>query len=418
MKTRKEGLCFLICLFGMLFCCACGRQEEDLGEEYREGTDYQVFFGRDSMPCIQKGGDGYYFLVSDHLYYYNTAMEQAIPVCGKADCSHSGEDCHAYMGPFVSEINYYDHKLYYIASERKEAEGVEGYFLWSVSEDGSQREKVAQILTIEEEDDGVMFELCVHRGYAYFSAVKGQGGDKKSKASVQKINVEGTPVCTDVVSYEGYSAGIAGLTAYGNTLIVEGEYADAPYANAPVHTDFIDIRDGSRKQDVLYDPAKNFTYRIDLVCKQGNEVIYSDKGKFFSLDVKSGEAKPLTQYETAYGCLSSMEGDYWYACNWEECREKNKYEDYGIDVLDKNGKKIADIPLKEEMEWRFGDESYAFAIGFSEGNYMVYMLEKKPLLSGGAEWKQVLTVFGDGADEEEDADEGSYEDGSEEDFME
>ena len=145
MKTRKEGLCFLICLFGMLFCCACGRQEEDLGEEYREGTDYQVFFGRDSMPCIQKGGDGYYFLVSDHLYYYNTAMEHAIPVCGKADCSHSGEDCHAYMGPFVSEINYYDHKLYYIASERKEAEGVEGYFLWSVSEDGSQREKVALI---------------------------------------------------------------------------------------------------------------------------------------------------------------------------------------------------------------------------------------------------------------------------------
>ncbi len=156
-----------------------------------------------------------------------------------------------------------------------------------------------------------------------------------------------------MVSYEGYSAGIAGLTAYGNTLIVEGEYADTPYANAPVHTDFIDIRDGSRKQDVLYDPAKNFTYRIDLVCKQGNEVIYSDKGKFFSLDVKSGEEKPLTQYETAYGCSSSMEGDYWYACNWEECREKNKYEDYGVDVLDKNGKKIADIPLKEEMEWHF-----------------------------------------------------------------
>lgn len=403
MSRRKTFFYILLSLYSLLLFCACGRQEtEDLGEEYQEGMDYQAGLGQQSMPQIQKVGDGYYFLVSDRLYYYAPPMEQAIPVCGKADCDHTGEDCHAYMGSFVDEINYYDHKIYYIAEDRDEIENVGRYFLWFVSEDGSRREKVAQIATVEEDSGGVGFQLCVHRGYAYFVVDINRGVDKKTKTAVQKINLEGAPVCSEVAVYEGYCPGIKDLTAYGNTLVVSGSSADTPYGDAPVHTDFFDIRDGSRRQDVLYDPAPNFEWSINFLRKRGNEVVYQDSNsrKLFSLDLGSGETKALAQYGTVHVC-SALEGEYFYTCNWTECREKNNFEDYGIEVFGADGNKVAAIPMEEEMSWEYGDGSYLFAIGFHEGDRTVFIIDKEQMLKGETEWKPVLTVSGEDADDVE-----------------
>lgn len=427
MSKRKTILYILLSLYSLFLFCACGQQEaEDLGEEYQEGMDYQTSLGQQSMPQIQKAGDGYYFLVSDRLYYYAPSMEQAIPLCGKADCDHTGEDCHAYMGSFVDKINYYDHKIYYIAEDKDEIENVGRYFLWFVSEDGSRREKVAQIATVEE-DGGVGFQLCVHRGYAYFVVDINRGVDKKTKTAVQKINLEGAPVCSEVAVYEGYCPGIKDLTAYGNTLVVSGSSADTPYGDAPVHTDFFDIRDGSRQQDVLYDPAPHFEWSINFLCKRGKEVVYqdSDSRKLFSLDLGSGETKALAQYGTVHVC-SALEGDYFYTCNWNECREKNNFEGYGIEVFSADGKKVAAIPMEEEMSWEYGDGSYLFAIGFHEGDRTVSIIDKEQMLQGETEWKTVLTVSGEDADDVESSEDANnegneddaYEDGSQKDFME
>lgn len=217
MKKTKILLCLLMG-FLCLALSACNQDKvEDLGEEYIEGSDYQSQFG--SMPQIQKVGNGYYFLVSERLYYYDPSMQQAVPVCNKADCDHSAESCNASMSG-ATEINYYDHKFYYIASENDD---MEKWFLYYLSEDGKQREKVTQIATLDSSDKGISFQLCVHRGYAYFSILKGTSL-KKRTAVVQKVSLQGDADWTEVAAMEGYGATIDDLAAYGNTLVVTGSY--------------------------------------------------------------------------------------------------------------------------------------------------------------------------------------------------
>ncbi len=171
--------------------------------------------------------------------------------------------------------------------------------------------------------------------------------------------------------------------------------------------------------------------RFDIVFLDiQNEVVYQDSNsrKLFSLDLGSGETKALAQYGTVHVC-SAMEGEYFYTCNWTECREKNNFEDYGIEVFGADGNKVAAIPMEEEMSWEYGDGWYLFAIEFHEGDRTVSIIDKDQMLKGETEWKPVLTMSGEDADNEGDEDyvknedyagnEGdAYEDGSEKDFME
>ena len=360
---------------------ACNQKEViKLGEQYVEGSDWQSNFGAGSLPRIQKVGKGYYFLLSSRLYYYEKSMEQAVPVCSKANCNHSGDDCNAYMDD-ASEINYYDHKIYFIASENSDSEK---WFLYFISEDGRQREKVEQIATVEAADWGVSFELCIHRGYAYFSVSKG-AALKKRKAVVYRIPLQGRVKWSEVATVEGYGAKIEDIRAYGNTLVVVGCYAITINSGFRTHTNLIDLQSGKEKKDVLFDESRDVVF----VYKNKEDVYYYDDQKLFRLNLKTKERKKITGENRVY-VACCFDGEYFYSCNWSVCREKGDYQDYRIDVYDIEGEKIGEIPLKENMEWEYGDENFCFAVSSEDGKTVVWQFDKGKMTEKGTEWNGIM----------------------------
>lgn len=386
-KYQHLVIC-LILILTCIFSTACNEERlEDLGEQYVEGSDWQSGFGSGSLPRIQKAGKGYYFLVSQHLYYYEQSMEQAVPVCNKADCSHTDETCNASMGD-GPEINYYDHKFYYIASENNNAEK---WYLYFLSEDGRQREKVAQIATLDPSDNGVHFEFCVHRGNVYFSVSKG-ATLKKRKAVVERISLNGSLDRKEVASVEGYGAAIENLQAFGNTLVITGCYADSVDSDFRTHTDFVDIRNGKERKDILYDKERDLV----MIYKKEDDVFYYDSNKLYRLNMDSNKREEVTKEMKIYA-ECSFQGQYLYSCNWYDCHEKNDYRNYGIDIIDEKGEKTGKIPLEENMEWEFGDNDYCFAFAYDDGKYMVKQFDKSRLSEKDAEWKDIL-VLGEDSD--------------------
>ncbi len=387
-----RGKIIIICyiMICTLLFCACGQQatqepEKELGEEYVSGSDYQTFFG--TMPQVQKVGDGYYLLVSERLFYYDGSMEQAVPVCGRADCNHLGENCNAKMSG-ANEINYYDHKFYYIASENDEKEK---WFLYSLSEDGEQREKVLQIATLDPQDQGISFQLCVHRGYAYFSVRKISSLERR-KAIVQRISLRGKATCSEIMYMEGYGAAIEDLSAYGNTLVVVGSYANSADSDFRWHTNFVDIQSGGVKQDVLFEPGRDLIF----IYKNREYVYYYDSHKLYRRNIDTNDTKEVKTDSDVYVACNS-DGAHLYSCNWDQCRETKDYRDYRIDAYDMDGNKAGNIPLTEGMDWQYGDETSCFAYAFDNktGSCSVRLFDKGQLPGEGGEWKNILVTGGD-----------------------
>jgi len=368
----------------MLSVACTQNSSEHLGEGYHEGTDWQSNFGAGSLPQIQRAGNGYYFLMSEYLYYYDKSMEQAVPVCSKADCNHSAADCNAYMGD-ASEINYYDDKIYFIASENGDSEK---WFLYSISEDGRQREKVDQVATLESTDMGISFEFCVHRGYAYFSASKG-AALKKRKAQVWKVPLRGGK-WSEVASVEGYGAKIEDIGAYGNTLVVVGYYAASVNSDFRTHTNFVQLQSGKEQKDVLFDEKRDVVF----IHKDKQDVYYYDDQKLYRLNTNTKEKTNLTGERTIYvDCC--FDGKYFYSCNWSDCREKGDFRNYRIDVYDMKGKRIGEIPLKENMDWQYGDKTFCFAYSLENETYTMHYFDKEKLLEEHTGWEKLLVLRGE-----------------------
>lgn len=129
--------------------------------------------------------------------------------------------------------------------------------------------------------------------------------------------------------------------------------------------------------------------------KDKNDVYYYDSNRFFVLDLDNNERKAVpTDGDVFVEC--SSDGRYLYTCNWDVCREKGDYQEYGIDVYDMGGKLKGKISLGENMEWKYGDQSFCFAYDFEDGTYSVKQFSMEQLPGKNADWKEILTVKGDG----------------------
>lgn len=382
-KMKKIVTFLLICLCSVVLAACESENYEDLGEKYIEGMDYQTSFG--SMPQVQKVGNAYYFLAKEHLYYYDESMKEAVPVCNKVDCDHLGTDCNASMSG-ADEINYYDHKFYYISSENND--GIEWY-LYYLSEDGKRREKVAQIATLEPSDRGISFQLCVHRGYAYFSVLKASSL-KKRDVKVDRISLDGNAEWENVQTITGFGAAIMDLSAYGNSLVVMSAYANTASGDFFEHTNFVDIRTGTEKKDVLYSEKSDLMF----LSKVGNKVYYYDTDKVCVLDIETNKSQEIKSNEKLYAD-TWVNGEYIYSCNAEKCRDTGKFEDYGLNVFRLNGEKAGYIPMNQTMTWQYGDEKYIFAESFTDEKREVLLFDKKDITNKSAKWKSIIALKGE-----------------------
>ena len=100
---------------------------------------------------MEQGGDskGNFILYADH------GSDTLIRLCGRADCSHSDEDCNAYLYR-GSSLSYYNDHLYGVSGKLSE----EACMLVRMNPDGSNHVAVLDILEFAREHGGDYVEWC------------------------------------------------------------------------------------------------------------------------------------------------------------------------------------------------------------------------------------------------------------------
>ena len=97
MKKRYRIITAVLLAALLLFTgCSSNRIHANVNqnaEEYVANEDFQNYL--DSYSSFVKTEDGYYFMNSLTLYFYDTEKNEAYPVCNKANCEHNGSDCPA-----------------------------------------------------------------------------------------------------------------------------------------------------------------------------------------------------------------------------------------------------------------------------------------------------------------------------------
>lgn len=393
-KVKSVNLLIMV----MLLCAApcfmtgCGNPNyEKLGREYDTEYDFQYFFG--SMPSVQKVDKGYYFLLGEFLFYYDNTMEQACIVCNKYDCNHQNEECNAYLAG-ATEINYFNKKLYYIAPEEEYSEN---WYLFCVSCDGKRREKIVQVATLNPEDNGISFQMCVHRGKIFFSVLKSTNLKKRS-AVVYEVELEGRHTWKEIDSFEGYGAAIDDIAAYGNTLVVLASYADSEEGEFRYHTDLVNLEKVDVKKDVIYDKDRDAIFAF----MNKDVLYYYSDNKLFSKNINNGEEKCVSGSNVFYDEIN-FDGNYIYNSNWTICRENNDFSDYRIDIYDLNGHKKKSISMTENMTWLYGDKEAFLFTDRTDEKVNVKIYDKSGIGSENNDFKNILTLIGD-----EDGNQESY----------
>lgn len=380
---KKKVIILLLCIFSCFITGCVNTEYDNLGKEYVEGCDFQYFFG--SMPCVQKVEKGYYFLLSEYLYYYDETMEQACKVCNKYNCNHQNEECNAYLAG-ATEINCFENKLYYIAPEE---EASDNWYLFYVSGNGKRREKIVQVATLNPEDNGISFQMCVHRGKLFF-CVKKSTTLKKETASVYEVELNGKHRWKKIDSFEGYGATVDDIAAYGNTLVVLGSYADSADAEFRYHTDIVNIDSNEVKKDVIYNEDKDAVFAF--MDKDG--LYYYSDSKLFVADINTGKEKCISGNNLFYDDIN-FDGRYIYNSNWSECRDNNDYSEYRIDIYDLMGKKKGSIPMTKNMTWLYGDKDAFLFVNWEDENTIVKFYDKSGIVDNKTDLKNILTLKGD-----------------------
>lgn len=182
-------------------------QDIDVGEDYDRSDSHLGgrFTDTENAAYFITGGsldttDG-----KAMLWYIDKKTGVSGPLCGKPECTHSDFDCNACLGsgPEVWGISAYGNKLYYVAENMRDAQGL---CLYAVNPDGTGRKQVRRLESQEEikplADKFVQF----HRGLCLISGtVNGiEDGEQYSQFFITAYPLDGGNKLT-VFSSEKYS---------------------------------------------------------------------------------------------------------------------------------------------------------------------------------------------------------------------
>lgn len=104
--------------------CSCTSADiyissEQDSDTYIQNENYQNFL--DSFSGFVKVDGGYYFINDSTLSFYDAQSKDAYPACNKANCTHSDENCQAYLSveTFYPGMGmyYYNNALYLLGHE-------------------------------------------------------------------------------------------------------------------------------------------------------------------------------------------------------------------------------------------------------------------------------------------------------------
>ena len=216
---KKKLMLFIILVFLIPLTYGCG--QDNLGDDYIEGSDYQYMLDNQlNSGCTKaRGENGYFFLQGHYIYYLDDNTHSLVALCNKADCLHNGEtdsdrysDCNAYLEVGADTIAYCNGYLYVLDSADSNP------VLYRIKEDGSKREVVKKW-----EEENVCIDLwsihrdvfyCVERTYAV------EDGEVVQHYAVMKMTIgkgsSSSPVCIYEQPDGVYLSSIGTIRAYGN----------------------------------------------------------------------------------------------------------------------------------------------------------------------------------------------------------
>ncbi len=310
---------------------------------------------------VAKGEKGYYFMeeMGKYLLYMDETTKEVIPLCSKAECTHSDKNCDANIrgAHFDYCIYYYNNKLYWLTNDSGMVK------LMECAADGSGRKIIGELYPYNMESDEA--ELIFAGEYMYFTENGVTLTDKERSIFLKKMSLKDGTVKT-VYEYSDINCAILRLRAYSGKV-----YFTITSVNKSDNDTFKTIGKGLFAIDVQSDKTEQVIkddvrdYCIDTANKAlyyyvFNEGLYVQRNTDTELIYKATE-------QTGY-CELSYDGKYVYMDNtgWKIYSKHFMGLDYditGVIWIYDNGVLKTSIDVKGQNFLAFfnGDEDYFFA---------------------------------------------------------
>ena len=354
-----------------------------LGEE-------QNYWNGHGPQSIATAEDGYYFITPEgaYLMYFDINTKDVIPVCGKADCSHTDESCGSFLRDemyVLGNIYYHQEKLYYMPVVDGNAVLVE------MDTTGSNRKEIATIMP-SKGNSGL--HLTFHGRYAYaYDFVSHASANEEYTERIIEISLD-TGKTNVIYEKTGVNVTIQNVKSYGNKLFFTVQQINFDEKkNYAVSKGFGLFAYDYQSREVLTVSTDNI--HDYCVLPEENLIYYYVTGEgLYKSDINNKQTTMIMKSTNEIDmCNISYDGTYIYISNlkWvgymqvllgEDCKK--------CLVLDKEGSIINEISCEEFLGIYFGDDRYMFARMRGEGseNGLVY-IEKKDM-ENVKEWTRVM----------------------------
>ncbi|MBQ9886038.1 MAG: hypothetical protein IJM37_04150 [Lachnospiraceae bacterium] len=352
--TRVTGI-ILLCM--TLFFSACSKEDKGSDterfswENIRVGYDAQPYFD-ERIGNFAKAENGYYYLSEDYdntctyLIYFDETTQKAIPVCNKADCTHSAnESCDAVFQWWkdgignISHIWYYDKCLYALVDKLDSQTNLTSCEIYQISPDGSKRTKYIELFSA----DNFSVTAYCHRGYIYVAV-----DYEKDETILYSVKLEKNAEPKVIYDFKGKYATIADYQAYEKGITFKCySFEDGK----PVgHIKYFDNESGTITD--LVEGLNDNSYRII-----DNSIYYVKDKELYVYNMDTKENRLLYTFD--YPIYLSYDGKYLYG--------DLNVGYYGLSgdlhyiyVLDLEGKLVDKIKVLSMRTCSFGDDKYLF----------------------------------------------------------
>lgn len=322
--------------------------------------DEQSYWNPD-IHGIAKAENGYYYLARDNmvivLKYFDKQTNTAVPVCAKAECTHTSKDCNARfdMEEYLNAaVYYYRDNIYMVKVSNGMAR------LVCIKSDGSERKEVADIFA---NDLVSSISMVFHGDYVYaYDHLGHTGSGKSGKEIIKKINIYNGNSET-VFEYEGTDCAINGAKSFGDKLFfkVFGYSTDKQTLKAKM--DFkLYCYDYNTGESSRVSDMNIADYYVD---SEMGVLYYFVIGKGLYSQKLNGENNKLLYAadENMVSAVLSYDGKYIYMGNGGigSTADITKSVERMVLVLDTEGNIVNTITLGDEINnLYFGDENYLF----------------------------------------------------------
>ncbi len=387
----------LICLILMLLLTACGsvpeRTETSGATEIPSSTDNtalklspedrnQTTYG---ILNFIETEDGYYYPKYIRrgalLYFCPRGGDQFVPLCAKPNCSHSDDNCNAYMDS-IEPLGYYDGALYTVEYD---LDGNDVYNVVKRNLDGTDHSVVASV------DNIGSLVPQYHRGKIFFH-FESQGGEPFENRMIVVDLADGSE-----------SEPAADLLGTASFDLFETFYQNKAYASAFDRTAILNGESNAYQlleYDLVTGKGRNLDVNIGtgIPCVEGSTLYWFESDKNYMGEKVSDVEQGFREYDLESGTLKNCgmpfedangavrDADYIYVMGFADRSGKNRT----LYFLSKDYKLVDQVTLEGDNVLAVAASDRVFVCDMDAA--ITGYIEKSAIGSGSLEMKPIQAV--------------------------